>query len=270
MISMDLKSLCREVCALSSNTGEFIKKESEGFDADDARLKGQHDFVSYVDIEAEKLLTAGLSDLLPQAGFIAEEGTGEKAESGLNWIIDPLDGTTNFMHGLPVYSISIGLVQKEKILLGVILNVPGNELFYAYDRGGAWLNGKRIYVSQSDSLNNSLIATGFPFKNYERLSAFMGSLEYFIRHTRGVRRMGSAAIDLAYVACGRFDGFYEYGLNRWDVTAGIKIIREAGGQASDFSGNKSDIDGSEIIASNSNIFNEFSLEVDRHMNNKRP
>ncbi len=262
---MDLRSLCRDVCTLAGHTGEFIKKESAGFDADDARLKGLHDFVSYVDIEAEKLLATGLSALLPKAGFIAEEGTGELAESGLNWIIDPLDGTTNFMHGLPVYSISIGLVQKGEILLGVILNVPGDELFYAYDKGGAWLNGKRIYVSQSDSLNDSLIATGFPFKDYGRLDTFMTSLEYFIRHTRGVRRMGSAAIDLAYVACGRFDGFYEYGLNRWDVTAGIKIIREAGGKASDFSGNKNDIDGSEIIASNCNIYDAFRLEVDRHM-----
>ncbi|MFP4488213.1 MAG: inositol monophosphatase family protein [Bacteroidales bacterium] len=266
---MDLKILCKEVCAIARQTGKFIKKESAGFDADDARLKGKHDFISYVDIEAEKQLTAALSDLLPQAGFIAEEGTGEIAESGLNWIIDPLDGTTNFMHGLPVYSISIGLVQKDRILLGVILNVPGNELFYAYDGGGAWLNDKRINVSQSDKLDDSLIATGFPFKNYDRLDTFMVSLEYFIRHTRGVRRMGSAAIDLAYVACGRYDGFYEYGLNRWDVTAGIIIIREAGGQASDFSGNKSDIDGSEIVASNSNIFDTFRLKVEKHMNDKR-
>lgn len=266
---MDLKILCKDVCAVASQTAEFIKKESAGFDADDARLKGKHDFVSYVDIEAEKQLTEGLAKLLPQAGFIAEEGTGEPAESGLNWIIDPLDGTTNFMHGLPVYSISIGLVQEDRILLGVILNVPGDELFYAYDGGGAWLNDKRINVSQSDNLNDSLIATGFPFKNYERLDTFMASLEYFIRHTRGVRRMGSAAIDLAYVACGRYDGFYEYGLNRWDVTAGIIIIREAGGRASDFSGNKNDIDGSEIVASNSNIFDAFSLEVARHMNNNR-
>lgn len=262
---MDLKSLCKEVCNIATRTGEFIKKESAGFNADDAMLKGQHDFVSYVDIEAEKLLTAGLADLLPQAGFIAEEGTGEAAESGLNWIIDPLDGTTNFMHGLPVYSISIGLVKDDMILLGIILNVPGDELFYAYNKGGAWLNGQRIFVSQSDNLNDSLIATGFPFKDYDRLGAFMGSLEFFIRHTRGVRRMGSAAVDLAYVACGRYDGFYEYGLNRWDVAAGIIIIREAGGKASDFSGNMGDIDGSEIIASNNNIFDIFSLEVSRHM-----
>ena len=157
---MDLKSLCNDVCKIARQTGEFINKESENFDIEDARLKGQHDFVSYVDIEAEKKLTYELSRLLPGAGFIGEEGTQEEGENNLTWIVDPLDGTTNFMHRIPVYSISIALEQESKILLGVILNIPTGEMFYAYNNGGAWLNGKRIYVSESKTLEDSLIATG--------------------------------------------------------------------------------------------------------------
>jgi len=263
---MDLNSICNEVCDIARRTGDFIKKESENFDIGDAKLKGQHDFVSYVDIEAEKKLTGELSRLLPGAGFIGEEGTARESNNNLTWIVDPLDGTTNFMHRVPVYSISIALAQKDKILLGVILNVPTDELFYAYNEGGAWLNGKRIYVSETKTLEDSLIATGFPFKNYERLDNFMYCLEFFMGHTHGVRRMGSAAIDLAWVACGRFDGFYEYGLNKWDVAAGIVIINEAGGLVSDFSGNLNNIDGSEIVAANNIIFETFRHAVEKHMN----
>lgn len=263
---MDLKGLCKDVCKIARRTGEFIIKESENFDIEDAKLKGQHDFVSYVDIEAEKKLTGELYRLLPHAGFIGEEGTAKEGENNLTWIVDPLDGTTNFMHRVPVYSISIALEQDNKLLLGVILNVPTGELFYAYDNGGAWLNGKRIHVSDAGALEDSLIATGFPFKNYGRLENFMQCLEFFISHTHGVRRIGSAAVDLAWVACGRFDAFYEYGLNRWDVAAGIIIINEAGGQVSDFAGNRNNIDGTEIVAANNLIFETFRREVEKHMN----
>lgn len=263
---MDLNDICTDVCEIAMNTGEFIRKESEGFDIDDAKLKGHHDFVSYVDIEAEKKLTGELSRLLPDTGFIGEEGTAREGKNNLTWIVDPLDGTTNFMHRIPLYSISIALAQEENILLGVVFNVPTEELFYAYSNGGAWLDGKRIYVSDTNSLENSLIATGFPFKNYERLDNYMSCLEFFIENTQGVRRMGSAAIDLAWVACGRFDGFFEYGLNKWDVTAGICIINEAGGIVSDFSGNNHNIDGSEIVAANRVIYEHFRMEVNKHMN----
>ncbi len=263
---MDLNSICSEVCNIARLTGEFINNESSNFDIKDARLKGKHDFVSYVDIEAEKKLTRELSSLLPAAGFIGEEGTSREGENSLTWIVDPLDGTTNFMHGLPVYSISIALEQENTILLGVILNLPTGELFYAHDNGGAWRNNERIYVSDTSTLEDSLIATGFPFKNYDRLENYMRCLKFFIENTHGVRRIGSAAVDLAWVACGRFDGFYEYGLNRWDVAAGIKIIEEAGGMVSDFAGNTKNIDGTEIVAANMGIFDTFRQEVEKQMN----
>jgi len=263
---MDLNRLCNDVCKIARRTGEFINNESENFDIEDARLKGKHDFVSYVDIEAEKKLKQELSSLLQAAGFIGEEGTAKEGDTGLTWIVDPLDGTTNFMHRLPVYSISIGLEQKNKLLLGVIFNIPTGELFYAYDMGGAWLNGERISVSDASTLEDSLIATGFPFKNYNRLENYMNCLKFFIENTHGVRRIGSAAVDMAWVACGRFDGFFEYGLNRWDVAAGIKIIEEAGGMVSDFAGNRTSIDGTEIVAANNRIFDTFRQEVEKHMN----
>ncbi|MDT8401047.1 MAG: inositol monophosphatase family protein [Bacteroidales bacterium] len=262
---MDLKSICTGVSAIARRTGEFISKESANFDIDDARQKGKHDFVSYVDIEAEKRLSTELSALLPQAGFIAEEGTAIKGESTLIWIIDPLDGTTNFMHGAPVYSISIALADNDEILLGVILDVPSGELFHAYREGGAWLNGKSIEVSGAKTLDDSLIATGFPYKDYENLDRYMACLEFFIRRTHGVRRMGSAAIDLAWVACGRYDGFFEAGLNRWDVAAGIILIKEAGGLVSDFSGKIKNTDGSEIVAANDKIFETLRHEVEKYM-----
>lgn len=262
---MNLKCICNDVSDIARRTGDFIRDEAGNFDIDDARQKGKHDFVSYVDIEAEKKLIAGLSELLPGAGFITEEGTAEASQEALRWIIDPLDGTTNFMHGAAVYSISIALEQDNEILLGVIYDVPSDELFYAWKEGGAWLNAKRIAVSSSKNLDDCLIATGFPYKNYEQLAVYMKCLEFFIRNTHGVRRMGSAAIDLAWVASGRYDGFYEYGLNRWDVAAGIIIIKEAGGRVSDFSGDSGNIDGSEIVAANSLIFDTFRQEVERHM-----
>jgi len=262
---MDLKTLCNKVCEVAKETGEFIRTESEGFDISAARLKGKHDFVSYVDIEAEKRLKKQLSGLLPEAGFIGEEGVANEGANKLRWIVDPLDGTTNFMHGARVYSISIALARDNEKLLGVILDIPSNELFHAYAGGGARLNGETIKVSDASTLEDSLIATGFPFKNYERLDNYMLCLEYFIKHTHGVRRMGSAAIDLAWVACGRYDGFFEYGLNEWDVAAGAIIINEAGGIISDFSGNTDRIDGTETVTSNKKLYKKFRADVYRLM-----
>lgn len=256
------------VCEISRRAGKYIERESVNFNIDDAKQKGIHDFVSYVDLKTEEQLVDELGKLLPEAGFLTEEGTSSKDSEEYLWIIDPLDGTTNFMHGLSPYSISIALSKENDILLGVILNPANNEIFYAFRDGGAWLNGERIMVSQSHDLSSSLIATGFPTSNYSRLAGLMQCIEYLIRNTHGVRRMGSAAIDLAYVACGRIDGFFEYGLNKWDVAAGIIIVREAGGEISSFSGDKSDINGSEVLASNQNIHDELISRVSVFMNEK--
>ena len=168
--------------------------------------KGLHDMVSYVDQETEKQLVAGLRELLPEAGFITEEGTAAKARTEeYNWIIDPLDGTTNFMHGLPVYSVSVALMHRDELVVGVVYEVISDECFRAALGGGAFCNEQPIHVSAAANLNKSLIATGFPYNKFDQMDAYLKMLGAFMQSTHGVRRLGSAAVDLAYVAAGRFE-----------------------------------------------------------------
>jgi myo-inositol-1(or 4)-monophosphatase len=257
--------ILEKVKNLAESTGTFILKEAERFRIDDAASKGLNDFVSYVDLGSEKILVNGLNKILPEAGFIAEEGTVENTGEEYSWVIDPLDGTTNFMHGLPAYSISIALVKGDEIILGLVYSIKNNEMFYAARNKGAWLNGRQIYVSDTSRVKDMLVGTGFPFTNYKLLDPYLDTLKYFIENTHGVRRIGSAAIDLAYVACGRFDSFFEYNLNPWDVSAGILLIREAGGIVSDFSGKQEKLTGKEIVASNSVAYKEFFEAVNTRM-----
>jgi myo-inositol-1(or 4)-monophosphatase len=257
---MNLKELCHEIEIIAADAAEFIMKESEKFDKKKTRTKGLHDFVSYVDLGSERMLVEKLGKLLPEAGFLAEEGTSDKSGTKYCWIVDPLDGTTNFLHNLHPFSISIALAEREVIIAGVVYEAGGNECFSAWKNGGTRLNGKKVNVSRINKLSGSLIATGFPYSDYSKLSSYLVCIEYLMKNTHGVRRMGSAAIDLAYVACGRYEGFFEYGLKPWDVAAGSLLIREAGGSVSDFSGNEKNITGLNIIASNNMIFEEF-LEI---------
>lgn len=254
---MNIQNICEQVIDIATETGGFIRTQRKGFSIEKVESKGLNDFVSYVDKEAEKLIVAKLREILPQAGFIAEEGTGKKNPNGLNWIIDPLDGTTNFIHGLPPYAISIALMDNEQVILGVIYEVSLDECFYSWGENKAFLNGGTISVSSTAKVADSLIATGFPYYDYERIEPFLKSMEHFMRYSHGIRRLGSAATDLAYVACGRFDSFYEYSLQPWDVAAGSFIIEKAGGKVCDFSGANNYIFGKEIIAANSKIFDEF-------------
>jgi myo-inositol-1(or 4)-monophosphatase len=263
---MQLEKLCLNVCKIAEEAGNFINNERSLFSKDKIESKGLHDFVSYVDIGSEKMIVEKLSKLLPGSDFITEEGTAHSNKAEFTWIIDPLDGTTNFIHGIDPHSVSIGLRQGNSLVAGVVLSVAAKELFYAWENGGAWLNGRKIMVSDSSVIDNSLIATGFPFKNYSRLDNYLKCLEYFIRNSHGVRRMGSAAVDLSWVACGRYDAFFEYGLNPWDVAAGTVIIREAGGRVSNFSGDEEKIFESETVASNSIIFDEFRRITGNFMN----
>lgn len=261
-----MQNLCQEVCLLTKQVGAFIKNERGKFSTDRIEVKGKNDFVSYVDRSAEEKLIAGLTLLLPEAGFIAEEGTSSKKGINYNWIIDPLDGTTNFIHGIPCFAISIALMHNNKLVLGVIYEINLDECFYAWEGSKAYLNGKEISVSGTVNLADSLIATGFPYYNYERQEEYMDLLKYFMKHTRGIRRLGSAATDLAYVACGRFDGFYEYSLSPWDVAAGAFIVQQAGGTVTDFTGGDDYIFGKEIVAGNTAFFNEFSTAIKKFFN----
>jgi len=257
---MDLENICHSVNELARQTGKFIREQRATFTMDRVESKGLHNFVSYVDKEAEVRLVNGLNGILPQSGFIAEEGTGKPNPGGLNWVIDPLDGTTNYIHGLPPYAISIGLMDDDRVILGMVYEVCLDECFYSWGNGKAFLNGHQIFVTPTPKVENSLIATGFPYYDYDRVGPFLRSMEHFMRYSHGMRRLGSAAADLAYVACGRFEAFYEYGLNAWDVAAGAFLIEQAGGKVSDFKGGNGYIFGREIVASNAAVFDEF-LEV---------
>jgi myo-inositol-1(or 4)-monophosphatase len=264
---IDLKHICIELEKAARETSAFILKESKGFDIGRTEKKGLNDFVSYVDKGSEKMLVEKLSLLIPEAGFITEEGTSKKTGLKYCWVIDPLDGTTNFLHGFHPYAISIGLKEHNEVIAGIVYEVSGNESFTAWKGGGAWLNGSKIIVSKAEKLADSLVATGFPYSDFRLLDSYMNCLAYFCKHTHGVRRLGSAAIDLAYVACGRFDAFYEYGLHEWDIAAGMLLVREAGGKVSDFSGNEKKLTGEEFLAANGIVFAEILEIVSKFMRN---
>jgi myo-inositol-1(or 4)-monophosphatase len=264
---MDLQKICMQVIDITKSTGNYIRTERMSFTPDMVEIKGLHNFVSHVDKSAENLLVSQLGKLVPEAGFIAEEGTGKRKKQGLNWVIDPLDGTTNFIHGLPPYSISIGLINDNKAILGVIYEINLDECFYSWEGAPAYLDEKKIIVSAAGQVKDSLIATGFPYIDFDRMSPFLESFEYFMKNSHGLRRLGSAAADLAYVACGRLDAFYEYGLSPWDVAAGAFIVQQAGGKICDFSGGDDYLFGGELVASNAGIFDEFRLIVKHYMVN---
>jgi len=223
----------------------------------DIDVKGLNQLVTDMDIQVEKELVDGLSNILPEAGFLTEEKTTEQRQSGSRWIIDPIDGTTNFIHGVPVYAISIGLEIDGEIVLGAVFELNRLEFFHAIHNEGAFLNDERIRVADHDKLEDTLIATGFPYYDFERTGKYLKALEQFMKRTRGVRRLGSAAMDLAYVACGMFDGFFEYSLSPWDVAGGSILVREAGGLVTDFKGDSDYIYGKEIIAAQPKIIHDF-------------
>ncbi|MBI9039120.1 MAG: inositol monophosphatase [Bacteroidales bacterium] len=255
---MDFELITKQVCELSLEVGEFLKKEIHNIAPNDIEEKGKHDFVTYVDKTSEKKIVEKLSKILPEAGFITEENTTSIKGKRFQWIIDPLDGTTNYINSIPLYSTSIALLDREEIVAGVINEVNLNECFYAWKNSPAFLNESEIKVTKTNSLNNALLATGFPYYDYSRLNEYLELFKYLIENTAGIRRLGSAAVDMAWVACGRFDGFYEYGLSPWDVAAGTIIVNQAGGENSDFAGENNFIFGKEIISTNSKIHKDFN------------
>lgn len=256
----ELKEIAHGMEEVAREAGNFIRREAVGFNINDKESKGFNNFVSYVDKSSEKTIVEKLGHLVPEASFMTEEGTVRQEQKKYCWVIDPLDGTTNFLHGLPPYAVSIGLMEEDEVIAGVIYEITGNEMFTAWRDGGSWLNGKPIHVSDAAKLSDSLIATGFPYTDFSRIDRYMECFTWFCRHTHGVRRLGSAATDIAYIACGRFEVFYEYSLHPWDIAAGIIILREAGGSITDFSGNGKMLDGKEIVAAGNPVFPE-ALEI---------
>ena len=254
--------ISEKVILITSEAAAYIEQERLHFSMDKVETKNRNDFVSYVDKEAEIYLVEKLSEIIPGSGFITEEGTTKQMDSEeYCWIIDPLDGTSNFIHGSTPYAISVALTYKKELVLGVIHEITRKESFYAWKGSKAYLNGNEIKVSSVEKVADALIATGRPHNYMNNYPQLLGLMDFFLKNTHGIRQSGSAATDLAYVACGRYDGRYESGLKPWDMAAGVFIIQQAGGCVCDFEGNDKYLETGSLVVSNHFIFNELKTRI---------
>lgn len=244
--------------------GNIINRASLDIDKLTVKRKNHNDFVSEVDRAAEDAIIEILLEAYPDHKILAEE-SGVRGESEYQWIIDPLDGTTNFLHNFPQYAVSIALLHKGVLSQAVIYDPARNDLFTASKGRGAYLNDRRLRVSKETHLKNTLIGTGFPYTDFTHIDAYMGMFRDLIQKTSGLRRPGSAALDLAYTAAGRFDGFFEIGLKPWDIAAGCLLVQEAGGLVGDFEGNENYLDSGNIVAGNPKIFGQLLQAIAPHL-----
>ena len=233
--------------------GNIIVRDLGRVDASDATRKGYNDFVSEVDRKAEAAIIDTVHKAYPDHGILAEE-SGAHGRAEYVWVIDPLDGTTNFLHGFPVFSVSIGVKYKGRLEHGVVYDPLRQEIFSASHGRGAQLNDRRIRVSRCRSLNDALLGTGFPFRELQHLDVYIDIFRDLLTKTAGIRRAGSAALDLAYVASGRLDGFWEFGLKEWDIAAGALLVREAGGFISDFSQGDGYLSSGNVVCGSDKVF----------------
>ncbi len=244
--------------------GQILTKHFGKVPSAAIRRKTKNDFLSFVDEQSEAAIISVIKRNFPDHAILAEE-SGARAESSTNlWIIDPLDGTKNYLSGIPVFAISIALMQKDELILGIIYDPLRDEMFTAQKGLGAYLNDRRIRVSQKSSLGDCLVATGFPFKAKQFLPPYLRTFEDIFNHSVGMRRMGAAAIDLAYLSCARFDAFWEIGLSPWDVAAGTVLVREAGGRVSDFWLGDRFLYGNYMLASNGLVHDEIATLIRRY------
>lgn len=248
----NLNTLTADVCEIAKQIGVFLREERIGFTMDRVEQKQTHDYVSYVDKTAETMLVKELSRLLPEAGFITEEGTVEQSAKALNWIIDPLDGTTNFIQNIAPYCISLALRDGDELLLGVVYEVCRDECYSAWKGGGAYLNGKPIRVSDKE-IDQAFIGLETPYNADMYKSVILRLMDQLYGKVSGIRIGGSAAMSLCYVAAGRYDGWLEALLKPWDFAAGVLVVREAGGLVTDFYGKEHRGDTHHLIASNRKI-----------------
>ena len=228
-------------------------------------MKGQNDFVTEVDRAAEARILSVITDVFPDHDIQAEESQPSQLGSEYRWIIDPLDGTTNFIHGFPVFAVSIGLSYQNRMQLGVVFDPVRGEMFHAEAGQGAWLNDTRIRVSEVRDLSSALLLTGFPFKGQQYLRKYLDVFAEMFKASSGIRRAGAASLDLAYVACGRAEGFFEMLLSPWDIAAGAVLIYEAGGVCTDFYGGESYMAEGHIVAGHESIVSQMLPLIDRQM-----
>ncbi len=246
--------------------GKVINRASLDVSTLKVGVKAHSDYVTEVDKAAEAAILDILLDAYPQYGVLAEESgnAGTNPDAEYQWIIDPLDGTTNFIHGVPQYAVSIALAHRGVVQHGVVYDTNRNELFTASKGGGAFVNEKRIRVTKRTKLNEALLATGFPYRSFDHVDAYLAIFKEFAQKTAGMRRPGAAAIDLAWVACGRFDGFWEFGLSPWDMAAGALLVSEAGGLVGDLSGDQNYLQTGNLISGNPKIFAQMLQVVAAH------
>ncbi|APG28770.1 inositol monophosphatase [Syntrophotalea acetylenivorans] len=258
-----MKELLETASILAEKAGEHIRQSASQLRQVD--YKGRADMVTDVDRRAEKIILEGIRQAYPDHAVLAEESGEKEAQSDYRWVVDPLDGTTNFVHGYPFYCVSIAVQYRQETVAALVLNPVLDELFSALKGDGAHLNGKPIEVSPTCELSRALVATGFPYEFGEHWEHSMTLFETFYRNCHGVRRDGAAALDLCYVAAGRFDGFWEYELQPWDVAAGLLIVQEAGGKTTDFKDNPSGICDGQVLASNGRIHDEMLRVIGSHV-----
>jgi len=245
--------------------GSVINRATQDLDLLTVQRKGLHDYVSEVDKMAEQAIVETLLEAFPDHAILAEEG-GAQGQSEYVWIIDPLDGTTNFIHGLPQFSVSIALQHKGLLSQAVVFDPSRNELYTATRGRGSYLNDRRLRVSKQTRLEDALIGTGFPYHDFSSMEAYLNILRDLMPKVAGVRRPGAASLDLAYVAAGRYDGFWEAGLKPWDMAAGVLLIQEAGGLVTDFEGGENVLGSGNIVGGNPKIFAQLLGIVQAHKN----
>lgn len=247
--------------AAAHKAGEVIAEAAGRIDVDSVRSKGVHDLVTEIDEKAEAIIIESIRRDFPDHHILAEESYAGNMEtfekSGALWIVDPIDGTTNFMHGVPPYAVSIAFRHQGELVVGVVYDVANDDLFTAIKGCGLLFNGAPAQTSKTPVLSESLVTTGFPYRAYDHIDQYLSVLKRLMQTSRGVRRPGSASVDLAWVAAGRFDAFFETGLMPWDVAAGIVLVREGGGQISDYSGNPEPSFTAQIVASNGHVHDEL-------------
>jgi len=246
--------------------GDIIVRNMDRLDRLKIVSKQNNDFVSNVDNMAEQTIIATIREAYPDHGILAEESGKQGKESEFLWIIDPLDGTTNYLHGFPQFAVSIALKHKNRLEVGVIYDPVSQELFTASRGNGAMLNDKKIRVSNQKGLNNALLGTGFPYYDQSYIDVYLATMKELMLKTAGIRRPGSAALDLAWLAAGRIDGFWEFNLKAWDIAAGAIIIREAGGIVSDFENKDGYLESGDIIAATPKVFPEMIRIIQEKVN----
>ncbi len=254
---------------IALEAGNLLHEGFRSLKSGDIALKGFGDYVTAMDHASEALILKAIRNAFPEHQIYAEESGADCRESDYLWLIDPLDGTANYVHGIPFYSVSIAVQYKKEIIAGVVYHVEQEELFHAGLNQGAWLNGEPVHVSTRPSLGQSMLGTGFPWRSKPYIDAYVKAFHHMFSCAAGMRRMGSAAIDLSYVACGRLDGFWEMHLRPYDIAAGVLLTREAGGIVTDFNGSASVVSSGNVVASNPVIHEQF-LDVTSRFLSKVP